>query len=266
MTTTPTVYLISGATRGIGLAIVTQLATRENTIVFAGARDPSAAKGLQALESKYRGKVHIVKLTSPNEVDNKAAVAKVKETAGRLDVVIANAGISNSYVPSVEVGLNAMRENFEINVLGPLVLFQASYPLLKSSSDSPKFIVISTAVGSIQIGTTFPIPNLPYGTTKAAVNWLTVKLHYEYPGLSASIGSSQGSNADTHPLVSVPLHPGAVKTDMTQFAVELLPDLDNYPMITTEESATGVLKIVDAAKREEEGPKLMNYDGTTLPW
>ncbi|KZO92387.1 NAD(P)-binding protein [Calocera viscosa TUFC12733] len=247
----PTVYLVSGASRGIGLEIVTQLAAREDVIVFAGARNPAAAKGLQALESKYRGKFYIVKLTSADEADNKTAVAKIKELAGRLDVVIANAGTGgSSTAPSEQVPLDAMREAFEVNVLGPLALFQASYQLLKTSSDSPKFIVISTVLGSIEVGTTFPLTILQYGTSKAAVNWLTAKLHYEYPGL-----------------VAFPLHPGSVKTDMWTLAIERFPELANFPMIAAEESVKGILSVVDAAKRDEEaGPKFLSYDGSVIPW
>ncbi|KZO92386.1 NAD(P)-binding protein [Calocera viscosa TUFC12733] len=246
----PIVYLISGANRGIGLGIVAQLAVRENTVVFAGARNPSAATDLQALESKYPGKVHIVKLTSTDEADNKAAVAKIKKVAGRLDVVIANAGVSNSYTPSEQVSLDAMREHFEVNVLGPLVLFQASYQLLKASSDTPKFIVVSTFLGSIEVGTKAPFPVLPYGTSKAAVNWLTAKLFWEHPGL-----------------IAVPVHPGVVDTDINAFAAEHIPEVGNHPTITVEESATGVLSVVDAAKRDEEaGPKFLSYDGSVIPW
>jgi NADP-dependent 3-hydroxy acid dehydrogenase YdfG len=60
--------------------------------VFAGARDPSAAKDLQALESQHPGKVHAVKLIANDEQGNRDAVEYVKTKAGRLDVVIANAG------------------------------------------------------------------------------------------------------------------------------------------------------------------------------
>ncbi|KZO92388.1 NAD(P)-binding protein [Calocera viscosa TUFC12733] len=247
----PSVYLVSGANRGIGLAIVAQLAARENTVVFAGARNPSAATDLQALESKCPGKVHIVKLTSTDEADNKAAVVKIKEIAGRLDVVIANAGTGgNSVVPSEHVSLDEMRETFEVNVLGPLVLFQATYQLLKASTDSPKFIVISSGAGSLEAGTKFPAPILPYGTSKAAVNYVAAKLHYEYPGL-----------------VVFPLHPGGVETDMSAHAKKLIPAMANFPLMTTEASARGILSVVDAAKRDEEtGPKFLNYDGSIVPW
>jgi NAD(P)-dependent dehydrogenase (short-subunit alcohol dehydrogenase family) len=71
---------------------VKSLLARSNTVIFAGARDPSKAMDLQALEKEHPGKLHIVKLTSTNEVENKAAAEHIKSVIGRLDVVIANAG------------------------------------------------------------------------------------------------------------------------------------------------------------------------------
>ncbi|KZO92379.1 NAD(P)-binding protein [Calocera viscosa TUFC12733] len=249
----PTVYLVSGANRGIGLELIAQLAARENVVVFAGARNPSTATALRALESKSPSKVHVVKLTSADEADNKAAVAKVKQVAGRLDVVIANAGVfgnRDAALLSEKASLDIMRGTFEVNVLGPLVLFQAAWQLLKASTDSPKFIVVSSLAGSIQVGTSFPIPILPYGTSKAAVNWFTTKLHYEYPSL-----------------IAVSLHPGSVETDMSTSAKEYIPEMAKFEMITPEESIKGVLGVIDAAKRDEEaGPKFLSYDGSVLPW
>lgn len=61
-------------------------------MVFAGARNPSAATGLQALVKEFSGKVHIVKLTSCDKEENEAAIKEISSTVGRLDVVIANAG------------------------------------------------------------------------------------------------------------------------------------------------------------------------------
>jgi NAD(P)-dependent dehydrogenase (short-subunit alcohol dehydrogenase family) len=105
----PTVYLVSGANRGIGksnptqsarlsltsalpgLGIVKALATRPETIVFAGARTPSSANALGEL-AKTQKNVHVLKLTSCDEADNHAAVAEIKRIAGALHVVIANAG------------------------------------------------------------------------------------------------------------------------------------------------------------------------------
>ena len=76
----------------LGLGLVTALAHRDNATVFAGARNPSAATALHALTKEFPGKVHIVKLTSCDKEDNEAAINEIRSIAGRLDVVIANAG------------------------------------------------------------------------------------------------------------------------------------------------------------------------------
>lgn len=76
-----------------GLGFVTALAARSDVVVFAGARNPSVAKDLHALVGKYPGKVHVVKLTSCDKAENETAIAEIKAIAGRLDVVIPNAGI-----------------------------------------------------------------------------------------------------------------------------------------------------------------------------
>jgi NADP-dependent 3-hydroxy acid dehydrogenase YdfG len=73
------------------------LAHRDNAIVFAGARNPAAATDLQALVKEFPGKVHVVKLTSCDKEENVAAVEEIRAIAGRLDVVIANAGAALSF-------------------------------------------------------------------------------------------------------------------------------------------------------------------------
>lgn len=110
----PTVYLVSGANRGIGLGFVVFLAARPDTIVFAGARNPDAASDLKALASKYSNKVHIVELVAADKAGNEAAVAEIKRVAGRLDVVIANAGLGNFIGSILETTPEAMREHYEV--------------------------------------------------------------------------------------------------------------------------------------------------------
>jgi NAD(P)-dependent dehydrogenase (short-subunit alcohol dehydrogenase family) len=76
----------------------------------------------------------------------------------------------------------------QVNVNGALVLFQATYPLLKASTSTPKFIGISSMGGSIEIGSAMPLKGLAYGASKAALNYVIRKLHHENDGLSAFPG------------------------------------------------------------------------------
>jgi len=245
----PTVYLVSGANRGIGLGLVTALAVRSDVVVFAGARNPDSAKDLKALQTKYPGKVHIVKLTSANRADNEAAVAEIKKVAGKLDVVIANAGIAKFWGTILDTPEEEMREHYEVNVIGPTVLFQTTWPLLK---DSPKqeFAIITSVAGSIAAGAPLPAGFLAYGASKAGTNFLAVKLHSEHPDLVVAL-----------------IHPGGVETDMgAQAKSEDQVIRENLTFVTVEESVKGVLGLVDGAKRETEGPKMTSFDGTVLPW
>lgn len=72
--------------------------------------------------------------------------------------------------------------HFQVNTNGPLVLFQAAYPLLRERP-SPKFVPVTSAIGSIADGTTYPIYTYAYGASKAALNWVTRKLHFDFPEL-----------------------------------------------------------------------------------
>lgn len=70
-----------------------ELTRRDNVLVFAGVRDFSSATALHELSGKRPGKIHILKLTSCDKAEHAAAVAHIRDVAGRLDVVIANAGM-----------------------------------------------------------------------------------------------------------------------------------------------------------------------------
>jgi NAD(P)-dependent dehydrogenase (short-subunit alcohol dehydrogenase family) len=166
-----------------GFGLVQHLVARDEVIVFAGVRDPASAKALSELASKHQGKLHIIKLVSADVANNHAAVNEIKKIASRLDVVVANAGIGESK-PVLEASIESMQHHFTVNTLGTMVLAQATYPLLKASTDTPKFVAISSRIGSIAAGTGFPIPHVQYGASKAALNWMIKKLWTENPGLS----------------------------------------------------------------------------------
>lgn len=109
-------------------------------------RDLNNASELQKLNSSTKN-IHIVKLDSVSESDAKAAAEKIENISGYVDVIIANAGILNYQGPLLTTPIKEIRDHYEVNVVSPLILFQALYPLLKKSkSDAPKFVVISTVL------------------------------------------------------------------------------------------------------------------------
>lgn len=71
-----------------------------------------------------------------------------------------------------------MRGHYEINTIGALVLFQATWSLLKKSSHS-SFVGLSTGVASLGDMESLPFPATAYGISKLALNYLVRKTHFE---------------------------------------------------------------------------------------
>ncbi|KAI5480811.1 short-chain dehydrogenase/reductase SDR family protein [Pseudohyphozyma bogoriensis] len=243
------VYLVTGANRGIGFGLVSTLITRPDTSVFAGVRDPSKATELKKLQEKYP-ELYIVKLTSANVEDNEAAAAEIEKKVGRLDAVIANAGISQYYGPLQTTPLKEFREHWEVNSLGPVVLFQAvSKLLLQSPTKAPYFGILST--GGASIGNYFPLQAAAYGSSKAVANFVVKVLHFEH---------------EADGLVATALMPGWVASDMGNAGAQA-NGMAAAPA-TVEQSVTGLLTHIEGATREKKGGKFLNYSTTSgdMPW
>ena len=87
--------------------------------VIAGVRDPSAdsAKALSSLPVGKGSKVIIVKLDSNSEGDARTA-AEALQSVEYLDIIIANAGISNSFGGVMDATTEQLREHINVNAIG----------------------------------------------------------------------------------------------------------------------------------------------------
>jgi norsolorinic acid ketoreductase len=170
---------------GIGLGLVEHYVQKANTTVIAGVRNPSAPSRLSDLAPGVGSQLIVVKLDSKSKSDAAKAVELLKTKHGikHIDVVIANAGIANFWGPALTAPISEFEDHLDVNVTGVLVLFQAVHELL-SAAKLPKFIPIGTPVGSIGEQENFPLLSIAYGTSKAALNFLTRKLHFEHPDMT----------------------------------------------------------------------------------
>lgn len=95
-------YLITGTSRGLGLAMTAHLANSPNSdarIIFAGARSQTPA--LKDLVEKSSGKVFYFEIDTTNQlsVDKAVKVVKKQLRDKGLDYLINNAGISGGFAP-----------------------------------------------------------------------------------------------------------------------------------------------------------------------
>lgn len=249
-----TTYLITGANRGIGRGLVQLLLQKPSTTVIAAVRDPShpTSKALTDLPKGAGSQLVVVKLDSEVETDAAAAVAKLAERGiTSLDVVIANAGIAQGGSSVRNTSVANTQKHFNVNVLGPLTLFQATADLLKQASKtgSPKFIAVSTIIGSIgsqEIFANFPKSSSPYGASKAALNWFIRLLSFEEPWLTSWV-----------------FHPGLVETDLTSGGSM---DLKALGAISVETSVADMMKTTWSIEPRDLNGTFRNHDGTIIPW
>ena len=207
VTSSTAVYFVTGANRGLGYGCVERLAARPDALVYASTREPSTAEALQQLATRCSN-VRVVKLSVESDVEHQAAVALVQAEAGRVDVVLACAGISvgGAYERTEVLRIDQLRQHFEVNTFGPVRLFQHFFPLLSLSAD-PKFIVVSTGVASIAFQPSLPhFPVTCYALSKAAINFFTVRVHVEHPNIT-SFPLSPGTAHTRHCAVHRRPHP-----------------------------------------------------------
>lgn len=133
------VYLVTGASSGIGRAIASLLAKRGARVV-AMARTASALEALAAEGGTvlaFPGDVAV-------EADCQAAVAAAVSHFGRLDGVIHSAGVSQRGL-AAESGLAVFRRLIEVNYYSTVALALAALPALKATRGH--FVVISSVMG-----------------------------------------------------------------------------------------------------------------------
>lgn len=251
--TLPKTYLLTGANRGIGRGFVQQILQKPSVTVIAAVRDPShpTSKSLSDLPRETGTQLIVVKLDSTLETDAAAAVAELRKRGlGSLDVVIANAGIGQGGTSVRNTSVANTQKHFNVKAIGPLTLFQATAELLQASeTGSPKFVAISTVIGSIgsqEIFANFPKVSSPYGASKAALNWFVRLLSFEEPWLTSWV-----------------FHPGLVETDMTSGGSMNLKALG---AISVENSVADMIKAIGGIEPQDLIGTFRNHDGTVIPW
>jgi norsolorinic acid ketoreductase len=170
---------------GLGYGLAETFLARPNHIVIGAVRNPSTATALKELPTGEGSSLLVVKIESVSETDPATAIEDIKSQGiTALDIVIANAGISEVFPPVHEVKLPDLLKHLQVNVFGVILLFKAVRPLLLAAKQ-PKFVTIGTSAASLSEMATRNFPNSVYGTSKAALNYITLKTHFENPTLTA---------------------------------------------------------------------------------
>jgi NAD(P)-dependent dehydrogenase (short-subunit alcohol dehydrogenase family) len=136
--------LITGASRGLGLALAAGLA-REGFDLIIDARDRAA---LDASAGALRAAGHTVTVIPGDITDPAHRTALIAAAGGRLDLLVNNAGtLGASPLPALaDYPADALRAAFEVNVIAPIALTQLALPLLRASGGAVLNITSDAAV------------------------------------------------------------------------------------------------------------------------
>ena len=206
-------WLVTGASRGIGLELVRQLDARgDDVIATCRRRTPElAAVGCSVVDGI--------------DVGSDGVGAALLEALGDeqpIDVVVNNAGVAR-WDTLDTIDLEAAREELDVNAFGPLRVTLALLPRLGPGA---KIALGSSTAGSIGDGPSGR--NYGYRMSKAALNML---------------GANLAADLAARGIHVAVLHPGFVRTEMTQGGGNVDPP----------DSAAGLIRQIDALDASRSG-------------
>ncbi|MFI6896798.1 SDR family oxidoreductase [Streptomyces sp. NPDC050256] len=237
-----TIALVTGANKGIGYEIAAGLGAL-GWSVGVGARNErrrtDAVEKLRASGVDAFG----VHLDVTDDVSVTAAAQLIRERAGRLDVLINNAGVAGGWPEEpTTLDLETVRRVVETNVIGVIRVTNAMLPLLRASAH-PRIVNQSSHVGSLALQTT-PGVDLggvsgAYAPTKTYLNAVTVQYAKELSGTGILINSAC---------------PGYVATDLNAFSGTQTPE-------------QGAAIAIRLASLPDDGPTGQLFDDNgVVPW
>lgn len=237
--------LITGANRGIGLALA-KVFVESGAHVFAGCREPLAAKELQALGAaakdicrqpgKEGTRLEIVQMDVASDASVNAAAEQIAASATKLEVVINNAAKGGWKDGNLaDLDLADCRDAFETNSISPVRVSRAMLPLL-SAGKAPRIANISSGLGTIAEQTSNQ--SYAYGASKAALNFYTRHMAFELA---------------PRRIIVVAVNPGWVRTDMGGPKAPLSP----------EQSAGGIFATVTKLTMQDTS-LWFNWDGSRV--
>jgi NAD(P)-dependent dehydrogenase (short-subunit alcohol dehydrogenase family) len=236
MATRPRLSLVTGANRGLGLALATALLQRGDRVV-ATARHPGKATALNTLTGRFPGRLHMLPLdvASGKSRDELARELPLVLDDSHVDLLVNNAGVLHSGERWGKLHQDILEDSLRINAIGPLLLVQA---LEKFLADGATVANISTQMASLSTRTEFRSPS--YSMSKVAQNMATVQMALALKPRGIRV---------------VALNPGWVRTDMGGAGGELTP----------EDAAEGLLKAIDGVGEADSG-RFLDWRGQPMAW
>ena len=217
--------VITGANRGIGLEFCKQFIERGDSVI-ALCRQPSPE--LEALSCRVESGIDMASDECVSLIRDRLA------DLSQVDILVNNAGVL-SFETLEEMDYGRIRQQFEINAVGPLRVVEA---LLDKMGQRAKIAMMTSRMGSVADNTSGS--RYGYRMSKAALNIASVSVAHDLKAQGVALAI---------------LHPGYVKTDMTAMNGDVEP----------QDSVKGLVQRIDELTLDNSGT-FWHANGEVLPW
>ena len=196
---TQKVAVVTGAARGIGLAIANRFLTDGYRVALLDIDTTTLSTTAVALASRPILAIEC-DVSEPQPV--RAAVERVAGTWGRIDVLVNNAGVA-VFKPALELTFDEWSRVMATNLNGPFLCTQACVPVMLPTGGS---IVNIASISGVRASTL----RIAYGTSKAALMHLTKQQAVEYGNLGIRVNAVAPGPVET--AMAAQVHTADIRT------------------------------------------------------
>ena len=192
------VAIVTGGSRGIGLATVEKFIQEGAAVVLTASRPETAQKAVEQLKQKYpHATIRGIspELTSLESVQ--AAFREVEKEFGRIDILVNNAGVSES-TPLVNYTEDIFDKVMDLNVKGVFNATRAAAEIMTAQGSG---VILNT---SSMVSLTGQPSGFAYPTSKFAVNGMTVSLARELGPKGIRVNAVAPGITETDMMKAVP--------------------------------------------------------------
>ncbi|KAJ1504124.1 hypothetical protein HMI54_007860 [Coelomomyces lativittatus] len=197
-TSTLPVFIVTGASRGYGHAIVEELFKLQPCRILGTARSENQLIELQSLYGSVNFQFVVGDITETSVIQR--IVNKTIETWGKIDGIVHNAGVIEPMGSMASLKIQDIKHLFNVNLFSVIELTQWALPYLRKAEGQGKLIFISSGAAT----KAYPSWS-PYCLSKVALNMLAQCIHEE-----------EGKND----IIAIALRPGVLDTSMQQWIRE----------------------------------------------
>ncbi|XP_966714.4 farnesol dehydrogenase [Tribolium castaneum] len=221
------VAIVSGASSGIGAAIVDQLLEHGLIVVGAARRSELVEERAKKLSNK-KGKLHAIKADFTKEEDILRVFEWTSKNLGPVHILINNAGTTRNSTLT-EGKTDDWKAVLDLNVLGLCTATREAVKFMKTNNINGHIIYLNSILGhTICMGHMINV----YGAAKFAVTALTETLRQELNSLNLKIKITS-------------ISPGLVESEMTTLKKDQPPEskalFETMPILKAEDIADGVV-------------------------